>query len=221
MERGDRRRRARRCTRASRRSSRRTAAASFAGDRASTTMLRPRLLEEPARGCATGAAPGGCATTIPRSASTTAMIDEQLAAAGILKPLPPPCPAQAKNTTSNTTCTIAPGERVEPDAGHRLRRSDAGLLQEAHVERHPADVRRRHAVDERRRQLRLEVGTERRCSATPPAMPIAPRRRCSSDITMQTTNHAPVRVPQRREAVADVGELREQHVERGRRAPRS
>ena len=59
----------------------------------------------------------------------------------------------------------AAGDDVEPDAGHRLGRRDPGLLHEAHVERHAADVRRRDPVDERRRQRDLDGGHERQVLA--------------------------------------------------------
>ena len=55
----------------------------------------------------------------------------------------------------------ATGEDVETDAGDRLSRRHAGLLQVAHVEGHAADVRRRHPVDEGRGQLGQDGRHER------------------------------------------------------------
>ena len=74
---------------------------------------------------------------------------------GIENPPTPLCPAQAKNTTSSPMWTTPPATTLRPDPGHGLGRRDPGLLHEAHVERHAADVGRRHPVDERRRQRDL------------------------------------------------------------------
>ena len=107
------------------------------------------------------------------------------------------------------------GHDVEPDAGHAGRRVDTGLLQEAQVERHPADVGGRDAVDERRRHLRFHVGDERQWLRD--ATRQADR---GGDVRDQRHQDAhdeprPIGVRQCREAVVDMGELREQHVEGG------
>ena len=52
--------------------------------------------------------------------------------------------------------------RVQPHTGHGCRRVDARLLQEPHVQRHASDIGGCHAVDERRRHLRLGIGDERK-----------------------------------------------------------
>ena len=87
-------------------------------------------------------------------------------------------------------CTIAPATTLSPMPVTAGRRVDAGLLQEPQVERHPADVRRRDPVDERRRHLRFDVGDERqrlRDAAAPDRSP--PRRRSRSDIRTHTISH--------------------------------
>ena len=108
------------------------------------------------------------------------------------------------------------GHDVEPDPGHAGRRVDAGLLQEPQVERHPADVGRRDAVDERRRHLRFHVGDERQRLRH--ATGQADRGGHVGHQRHQDAHDEPrpIGVRQRGEAVVDVGELREQHVERAR-----
>ena len=120
-----------------------------------------------------------------------------------------------RRTRRAARCGRRRRRRVEADAGHRLGGRHARLLQEAHVERHAADVRRRDPVDERRRHLRLD-GRARTAAAR------ARRRRrptAAADVRQRrTSRRAPASHPQlaerrAREAVVDVGQLRQQDVE--------
>ena len=151
---------------------------------------------------------------MPTTASTTAMTTSSLLLLGSENPAPA-LAGPGEEDDQQHDVDDAAGEDVEPDAGHRLRRRDARLLQVAHVERHPADVGRRDPVDERRGQLGL-----RRSGTNGSALGHAadhadrrPRRR-----SRRTSRRRPASQPQFAErsashAVVDVGELRQQEVE--------
>ena len=102
------------------------------------------------------------------------MATSSLLLPGIENPAASPWPAHARKTTSSTDVDDAAGDDVEADAGDRFGRRDPGLLHVADVERHPADVGRRHAVDERRRQGDLHASARAAAARrTPPIMPTA------------------------------------------------
>ncbi len=109
-----------------------------------------------------------------------------------------------------------PGDNIQAHARNRLRGLDPSLLHEAHAECHAPDVGGCDAVDERGRELRFQVRDERQvfrhasCHTDRRGDVGQDRHRDASD------EPYPVGVAQSSEAVADVGQLWEQNVERAR-----
>ena len=135
---------------------------------------------------------------------------------GIWKLLLSLWPAHATNITNSTRCARPPAATLSPIPVTRLRRCHSRLLQEAQVERHPTDVRGRDPVHERRRELGRQVGTERQVLGNS-----AGQRDRGAHVGADRHHDAHRQPPEvggaeRVDAVADVGELREEHVERGR-----
>ena len=155
------------------------------------------------------------AMAMPITASTTAMATSTLLSLGILKLLVSLCPAHATNTKSSTMWTIAPATTlspmpVTPAAGSipafcRNRRFSAMPPTFAGVTRFTKDdaicASTLGNEGELLRQHLRPIRSRR-------------RRRSASDMRMHTISQRPIGVSQRVEAVVDVGELREQHVER-------
>ena len=106
------------------------------------------------------------------------------------------------------------GDGVEPDTRHGFGGRNAGLLEEAHVERHPSDVGRRHAVHERRRHLRFDVGDERYVLGHRTRHADRARDICQERHEETDDQPRPAGMPNRAEAVTDIRQLRKQDVER-------
>ena len=113
------------------------------------------------------------ASTMPTMASTTAMTTSSLLLAGILKPLPPPWPAQAKNTNSSTRCTMAPAATLSPTPVTASAGSTPAFCMNRTFSAMPPTLAGVTRLTNDDASCASTLGTNGRCSGTPPAMPIA------------------------------------------------